>query len=294
MLTEQKIGLAGGGDGSWIGADVSLKRNALIQPHGVFVSRLMAKPGSFPYELAEGAEERFSASMRSRYAQIGLHPGDFSLEYALESYFNADDYNSFEFPFAIVNLSNAAIVIPRGTEILRFYVPPTKFIENGQLEELVKDRVVQIDGKEDREWKYVYSSIEKNREDIVGIALKVKEQGRKYIPWRNEPISVSGSERNYRREVDRFLVPVEGRSEPGVPCLWIGETVAIDLGNQVTAEIERNAYPGFVGNALSPTTGEHINSRLVDPSTGWPVRVEIYSPTKGNHVADWVVFRFFR
>lgn len=293
MITEAKGGFAGDENRAWIGKDVSLQKNVLINPHGIRVAWLTTQPGSFPFELKEGAEERFSASMRSRYAQIGLHPADESLVYALEAYFNAEDNDSFNFPFAITNLSNAPIFVPRGTEMMRFYVPPTKFIENGSLEELVKDRTIQIDGKEGREWQFVYNSLEKNRKDIVGVALKIKENNRQYIPRRDEPISVSGSERNYRREVDRFLVPVEKRMDPYVACLWIGETSAIDLGNKVTGEIERNAYPGFRGNTLSPTTGEHINSRLIDPSTGWPVRVEIFSPTQGEQVADWVVFRFF-
>lgn len=293
MLSERIKGFAGDEERGWIGKDVSLQKNILINPHGIRVARLATQPGSFPFELKEGAEERFSASMRSRYAQIGLHPADDSLEYALESYFNAQDTDSFEFPFAITNFSNAPIFIPRGTEMLRFYVPPVNFVENGNLEELIRDKTVQIDGREGREWNFVYRTLEKNRSDIVGIGLKVKEGGRKYIPKQNEPISVSGSERNYRKEVDRFLVPVEERKDPQIACLWIGETSAIDLGNRVSAEIERNAYPGFQGNSLSPTTGEHINSRLIDPSTGWAVRVEIFSPTAGEHVADWVVFRFF-
>jgi hypothetical protein len=191
-------------------------------PHGILVARLGTQEGSFPCELKEGAEERLSASMRSRDAQIGLHPADDSLEYALEAYFNAEDSDAFDFPFAIINLSNAPIFVPRGTELLRFYVPPINIVENGNLEELMRDKVVQIDGKEGREWKFVYKTLEKNRSDIVGIALKVKENGRKYIPKQNEPISVSGSERNYRKEVDRFLVPVEkkNRSIHGLFMDW--------------------------------------------------------------------------
>ena len=109
MLSERIKGFAGDEERGWIGKDVSLQKNILINPHGIRVARLATQPGSFPFELKEGAEERLSASMRSRYAQIGLHPADDSLEYALESYFNAQDTDSFEFPFAITNFSNAPI-----------------------------------------------------------------------------------------------------------------------------------------------------------------------------------------
>lgn len=279
---------------AWIGEDVSLKRNVLIKPHGIEVTRLMSAPGSFPEELSEDEEDRFTASLRSRYAQSGLHAANFSTKYAVESYLEAEDYNSFEFPLAVTNLTDAPIFLPAGTKLLRFYIPPTEFIGNGELRELVENQTVFVDGKPERDWKYVHKQKKGSEADIVGIALKVKPEPRGYIPPSHEPISVSSTERQYRKEIDRFLRPVSTRENPLVPVLWIGETAPIYLNNQVTAEIERDAYPGFVGNSLKDTTGEHINSRLIDPTTGWPVRVEIFSPTVGNQVADWIVFKFFK
>ncbi len=279
---------------SWVGEDVSLRRNMLIDPHRVEIARVTSNKNSFPYELAEEDETRFSTSMRSRYAQIGLIPADFAPRFALEAYFNAEDHNNFEFQLPITNLAEAPIFLPAGTKLLRFYVPPEEFIENGELLELVRDNVIEIDGKEQQDWRFVYKKVGATTEkDIVGIALKIKEEGRGYIPPSREPMSINGTEKQYRAEVDRFLRPVEGIKNPELPRLWIGETAPLNLNGLVTAEIEREAFPGFQGNTLKTTTGEHIDSRLVDPSTGWPVRVELYSPTKGEHVADWVVFKFF-
>lgn len=278
----------------WIGEDVSLKRNILIRPHGIEVARLVSSPGSFPEELTEEEEERFMASLRSRYAQSGLHAANFATTYAIEAYLEADNINSFEFPLAVTNLTEAPIFLPKDTKLLRFYIPPTRFIENGELKELVRNQTVHIDGKEEKDWKFVYKNRQGSEVDVIGVALRVNDDWRGYIPSSHEPISISGTEKEYRKEVDRFLRPVSSRQNPLTSVLWIGETVPLHLNNQVTAEIERDAYPGFVGNSLRETTGEHINSRLIDPSTGWPVRVEIYSPTAGDHVADWVIFKFFR
>lgn len=295
MSTEQGVASQLPESRVWIGQDVSLKKNMLINPHEVAITRLVSHPGSFPDEIREYEEDRFSASLRSRYAQSGLHAANFATQIAVDSYLNAMDQTNFEFQFPITNLTDAPMFLAKDTRLLRFYIPPTEFIKNGELIELIKDREVHIDGKQDQDWQYVYKKIEKKTtEDIIGVALKVKENGRKYIPASREPISISGTEKHYRVEVDRFLRPVTGRPNPQLSGLWVGETVPLFLNEHIAGEIERDAYPGFVGNALRETTGEHINSRLIDPSTGWPVRVEIFSPTEGPNVVDWVIFKFFR
>lgn len=279
----------------WIGKDVSLTRNTLINPHQVVIARLVAHPGSFPPEIPEEDEDRFSPSLRSRYAQSGLHGANFASAIAVDSYLNAMDQDNFEFQFPVTNLIDAPIFLEKDTKLLRFYIPPTEFIGNGELVELVANKEIHIDGKKSVDWQYVYKkNLTQKAEDIIGIALKIKGEGRGYIPESREPISISGTEKHYRAEIDRFLRPVSKRINPQKPTLWIGETVPLFLGRNIAGEIERNAYPGFMGNSLKETTGEHINSRLIDPSTGWPIRVEIFSPTEGSQVADWVVFRFFQ
>ena len=281
-------------DKVWVGKDVSLTRNLLVEPHRIEIARVAGKRGSFPYELPEEDEDRFSASMRSRFAQIGLIPSDLAPKFAVEAYFSTDDYTNFEFTLPITNLTEAPIFLQRGTDLLRFYIPPEEFIRNGELIQLVRDKAIEIDGKEGREWRFVPRKEDSEREDIVGVALKISEEKRGFVPPSREPISISGTDKQYRAEVDRFLRPVAYRQNPTSPGLWIGETAPLNLNNQVVGEIERDAYPGFQGNTLKSSTGEHIPSRLIDPSTGWPVRVEIFSPTEGEHVADWVIFKFFR
>jgi hypothetical protein len=291
MSLEQREQLLPPEEKIWIGKDISLRQNTVFPPKTTIPVYVQSEAGSFPHEISEEEEDRLSASMRSRYAQIGLHPAGNVPRDAMDAFLSADEgEEQFKFRLGITNSSLAPIFLERGTSLLRFYITPNDFIKNGELQSLIDNNSIEIDGQENRDWRYEFrENSSRESKDIIGIALKVKDDNRKYIPRGYEQISIRSDERQYRDEVDRFLRDISIRSNPYEACLWIGETVGLNLHGKVAAEIEREALPSNTN--IAPW--KHIDSRLVDPSTGWPVRVEIFSPTQGDQVADWVVFKFF-
>lgn len=276
---------------AWIGTDITLIRDLTLQPTQVGVAHVQCEPGSFPSEITEEEEDRFAPSIRSRFAQLGLHPAtELTKTFALDAYFSAeDDTKPFNFVVPLTNLSEAPIRLDSNTKLLRFFISPEKFINNGELRELVVNKDVEIDGKENVDWKYVRDP-QSEREDEVGIALRIKEENRKYLPFRPEAVTISGKEKKYREKLDSILQPVSKRRSPKMPCLWIGETSPLRFDPAIAAEIRRGTFTTIEANMPVGEEGEHIDSRLVDTS-GWPIRVEIFSSTEGEH---WAVFQFFR
>lgn len=94
---------------------------------------------------------------------------------------------------------------------------------------------------------------------------------------------------NYREEIDRLLEPVPETNEQ---ILWIGETPRITIPNAIEAFLDSAAYSLLPSDALEPRRGYHINSRLADAGSDWPIRVEIVSPTTG--FGDMVLLYFYR
>lgn len=279
------------GSASWIGKDIILEKGLTLNPNNIAIAHVRSVAGSFPTEITGEEEERFAPSIRSRYAQLGLHPHSDSKLYALDSYFSSEDESKpSEFVIPLTNLSEGPIHIKPDTKLLRFYFTPEEFIINGNLKEMVANKSIEIDGKENVDWKYVRKSNRPQDTDEAGIAFRVDVKDGKYLPYRPAPVSISGSERKYRNLIDSLLQPVSKRRNPQNPYLWIGETVPLKLHNNVMAEIRRNTFTDIIGNTPVGEEWEHIDSRLVDTS-GWPIRVEIYSPTVGEE--QWVVFQFF-
>ena len=283
----------------WVGENLSTAENMTFPPFATTKVDVNCNVDNFPdasiFSIQEIRRSGF-LSFRSRYAQLGLHTdSSVVMNDAMHRYLAAKAVKSdtFDFSVPVSNLSGAPIVITKDTGLARFYMQPEQFVKNQELQSLMKNEIA-IDGREGREWKYFREPNAVGIPETTGIMLRIKDQGRLYIPEGVEPIILAnGPDNDYRAEVGRFLKPVEELGDYSEPFLWIGETPEIMLGDTVTAIIDRETYPTSLGPTPNRIPSLHIESRLVDPGSAWPIRLEVFSPIKGRDRANWAVFRIY-
>lgn len=284
----------------WTSDNIRLVNNAIFAPSGGmgYATPVTVEcnindfpdPNKLTSSSRNQIRNRGRLSFRSRYAQLGLHSDSRGImDQALSAFLEArhEGNPSFTFDVPVMNFAGAPIVVPEGTGLARFYVEPDQFAVNGELEKLVKKGEIIIGGDEGQEWKYY---MEPNRLGIpekAGIMLRVKDEGRVCIPERNDPILlVVGDNNDYRREVGKFHMPVN-KDDIEDNTFWIGETSELILGRQTAALIDRDVHGTSLGITPNSRPALHIESRLVDAGSAWPIKVEIVGK------ANWVVFRFY-
>lgn len=285
----------------WSGGDMRLSHNTIFLPsantfdtYDVDVSCLLKDFPDPRLFSQHQVRRRGSISFRSQFAQLGLYAdSSWVINQASQAFAKAQflGEESFQFTVPIANLAGAPIVANKETGLARFYMEPEAFVEGEELVQLLRDKkdllmdgVDGIDYKIYRERNHLGQPVEK------AIMLRIKDEGRKYIPNGVEPILLAGQE-HYRAEVDRFLRPVNERGNLDESFLWIGETTRLQLSNNLTAIIDRDTYATSLGRTPNRTPGLHIESRLIDKGSAWPIRLEVVSPIVGPERANWAIFR---
>ncbi len=297
--TDRKEGILRDPEQLWVGNNISTAENGMFAPHATTMVGVTCNTQDFPdsrlFSLQDIRRNGF-LSFRSRYAQLGLHTdSSVVMNNALSRYQAAlaSRQDRFNFEVPVSNLSGAPIVIQKDTGLARFYMQPEEFVKNSELRSLMQNQII-IDGKEGRDWAYYREPNMHGIPQETGIMLRIKDQGRLYIPEGDEPILLANNPDNdYRAEVGRFLQPVERLGDYREPILWIGETAPIALGDTVTAIIDKDTYPTSNGRTPNITPSLHIESRLIDPGSIWPIRIEVFSPIRGRDRANWTVFRIY-
>jgi len=269
----------------------------IIPPHAIPPMR----------HLTPDALYHVAASMRSRYAQLGLEPAE-DIGYILGQSFDGSAKREndgsvikpFEAHLPIVNHSTRKVIIDQN--ILRLYSDWASIpIRGEELYEKVRSREIDLDGHENEDWKWIYKKRNGHKDinNIVGIDIKIQPGSGLWIPpdSTNSIIKISSTLPTYRDEIRNLQKPIPQTDEE---ILWTGR-VQIRLGKSVEGIItEKIAEYVEASEALEDKqevlrSGRHIHSLLIDSGTNWGnqgVIVEIKSATTPHQIPLMVPFRF--
>lgn len=289
----------------YICEDVTLNKGIVLQPGQTSIVRAHFGKGSYLENLMPEEEERVRLSGRSRLAQVGVVPSRLATQIAVEAYQDAREKGLSEFDSIMVleNLSEAEVELRENDRVFREYLLPSEPIKNGELIDLVNSGYIQMDGRkgsggegtdEYGDWDYYHENDGVDKTDIAGIAYRIQKNGRAFIARTNNPIHIPTGAANYRELVQAHWVDIKYRANQYRPGLWFGKTIPTNFDYPVVAEIDPKAYPHMKANMPHGHSWEHIESRLLGSDDNWGIVVELFSPTEGDHVADWVVFKFYR
>lgn len=275
--------------------DIVIAETALVSARGAVVNVLVSK-GAIPPVNSLADQERLMSleeSAKSRLIQLGFSPikgASVSIAQALRR--NMDNGRIPDFFTAQIGVTNHGVRPLRlhiGSPIFRLYRPGFR-IQGEELSHYVSSGEIMLDGKQGRDWDYVKDD-PSNPRLRTGIAIRIKQGERYWIPPHKDPIDTRQVLRSpdYREELKRYHKPIPIQEEP---ILWIGETRPIVLSQNVEALIDEDVAPNLSATGHPGRWGIHIESRLIDAGSGWPIRVEVKSPTLPDKIPNYAVFRF--
>lgn len=247
-------------------------------------------------------------SVRSRYAQLGLDVPDYPVVDQIPKILRQIKHGErphgpFDVLTCVINHSARQINLPEGTRLFRLYSNSfDNFVLGDNLVKLVESGEIKISGEQGKDWDWNYDSRDfrinnppfaywREIARVTGIRIRVKPIG--WIPPdRNaQPIKIDDETRTYRREIAKLLKPIP---EDDRQILWIGETISpITISQSLDAIIGRDVLP-HLEQDYPGEHGLHINSRLIDGGTNWPVRVEILSATKPDRIPTFITLYLAR
>jgi hypothetical protein len=286
----------------WKGPDIVTASDVTIYRHTnipiVITPNSLPPLHGLPPEALNGVVR---ASVRSRYAQLGidLHDdiGGQIAQWIVENGYQTmsgcieQEFEARAFAF---NRCARPIFIPKGSHLFRFFYEFARPAVRGKdLISLIKSEEIKIDGKQDYDWMWSYNRIGSGEENIIGINIRIKSEGRKWISPHptNEPIIIKEQEGDYREEIDELLVPIpQDKNEK----LWIGETTPVSLGQSIEAILGRVVVRDSAIFEIE-TLGLQTSSRLIDGGkTNWPIRVEVLSATTPEVIPNYVHLHFVK
>ncbi len=288
--------------------DAVVTKTFTLLPGETHLIRTRFTPESFFMDLTEEEKKRLRFSGRSRLAQVGGVPSRLAAETVITSLeIEQDEGNNGEFicgmPFE--NMSAASLELKAGDRIARAYLVPDLPIMNGDLEDLVNSHYIQMDGKPGSGkkgtknygfWDYFYEKDENGVERKAGIQFRILdgEEDRAFIPKDAGTIHMPTSVPNFREVAKSYWKDIKYRPNKSAPGLWFGKTIPTNFDYPIVAEIDPKAYPHIDRNQPHGHGWEHIESRLLGSDDNWNIIAELYSPTEGDHVPEWIIFRFYR
>lgn len=261
----------------WKGEDVPIKKGFILKAGETTEVKVALSPENLP-QFDDFLLENLRVSVRSRFAQLGIHVGEYFPE-SIGIIKDEDDRKPREVTASITNFSGRAVNFNDGSRLFRFfhYNPGDLITHMKKLEELVQSGGIQIEGENGVEWKI-------DREHR-GIMLRVSN--RRYMPYNPKPAEIPDTG-DYRDEIDALLKPIPVSEKP---ILWIGETPKVTLSESLEGVLSRNVVPGDPHEFYRDKNGMHINSHLIDAGSDWPIRVEVVSPTTPEKMPDFVLLR---
>jgi hypothetical protein len=282
----------------WRGPDVELVQDVIVPPGDYKYASVLVRKDGFPGALQDdlGLVRNLRASVRSRYAQIGIDVHDHGEQLYHSLITRSEEFaqnDSIELRMQLLNHGMRPVELPVGSRIFRpFYdVGRPKLINEG-LEEMIDSGQISIEGEfgPNKDWYYAFDEIGENK---LGVYVRISDENRMWIPPGDDPIRIDDNGgNNYRAEIDRLLSPIP--ESPGQK-LWIGETKPhIKLGDSVHGILHRAVLPDVEGKGAREAWGTHVNSYLIDGGTDWRVRVEVLSSTTREHMPNFVYFYFVR
>lgn len=236
----------------------------------------------------------FDATMRSRYAQLGIDVKRPAEEIALSLFQQGyDSWASipevFESEITVGNRSQRPITLGRNSQFLRFFYTnrETELVRGKELVDFVKNGGVAIGGTFGVDWGWSNDRYATgDYDDVGGLLLRIKPDQRRWIPPHpaNKPIQIDDKTKRYRQEIDRrYLEDVASAQGHLGQIIFIAETNELTLDQSVNAVIDRNTTYDMVSlQSHFYVPGTHIESRLIDGGSNWGIRVEIETRAEGG------------
>ncbi len=291
----------------WKGHDLRLARQVVIFP-GEEIVPLVIPPEALPSfaDIPQPLDflKRTIVTGRSRYAQLGLFPDPrmgthIALNIPADIRLSSGRFTApFEARVIMNNLGARPIQLEAGSKLCRlFSSEATEHISGRELVEMVAEKEIGISGTYGDDWKWVYKNGRKAENKITGVALRISPASMRWIPPSPEPIHISDTSRNFRREIDQYLKPLPDKTDE--PILIIGETSSVvSLSPNVHGVLDRKVLPRTESRrTIYPVFSDpvHEQSLLAEGfRTNWPIRTETRSLVDPYHIADYVILRFWR
>lgn len=226
-----------------------------------------------------------SASMRSRFAQLGL---DMDPE-AVPEFIKQLLTEGATADFQLYNHSLRPVQLSEGTRLLRlFYEPADAILAGKELSQAIGEGKIQLGGARGKDWEWAYDDLGKR----MGVFIRINDR-RLWIPPGEDVISINSEGSDYRKEIDSILKPLPVL-EDDRKALWIGETaVSIALGASVEGVLDSRILRDLDNPSLD-FVGTQTNSFLIDSKTKWPVRLEVRSSTNPKRIPRFARFHFLQ
>lgn len=284
---------------TWKGPDVVTAERVQIQTpraiHGfVGAVPIIITPETLPHlgHVSREAIELTNTSVRSRWAQlagcdIGGPNGKVYFAIPDHEWAKMDLTKAFTTNISVNTNAARPVVIPKGSHIYRYcHISNKNLIHGAQLEQMVTSGQIAVGEGLGKDWIWARSQ---KTEELIGMYIKIDPKTQKWIPPHpsNESITVSDSGLTYRDEIDKLLVPVP---RDNVTRLWIGQSPHLKIPSDIDSVIDSWTYQSLDGKSVDHY-GHHINSRLIDGGSNWPIRVEIINPT--GEATEMVLFYFY-
>lgn len=259
----------------WKGEDVPVGKGVVLNARATADMQFTLSPQHLPHS-DDIPLNQLRLSVRSRYAQLGIHVGEYipEIDGMLEE---TGGKKPMTITASITNFSARPVRLNEGDGLFRFFhCHRANLIDHYQdLECMIQNGAVKIGGREGMDWKIDPGQF--------GIMLRINN--RRYIPPNPEPVEIA-SIGSYREQIDALLGPVP---ESETSILWIGETPHVTLDKTIEGVLSQSVVgdSGFTQGK----NGVHINSHLIDAGSNWPIRVEVVSPTTPEKMPDFVLLR---
>jgi hypothetical protein len=217
----------------------------------------------FPTRMPLRALEYLEISTRSRYAHLGIQVPTLSIDKPIwEKMLEGQEQ---QVPVSVTNFCARPILLPKGTPLFRLFTyRAAKLLEGNELQQAVASGKIKIDG------------------EIGQDSITVNIENHKWIRPSDSPIHISKNRSDYRKEIDKLLVPIPQDQQKRI--LWIAETKPIKLSSGINA---------VLGMHLG-LDAKQIYSRLINSSFEGSVRVEGFSSTLPEHLPHTATFFFYR
>lgn len=276
------------------GVDFTLYKDTTLPAMGHRQTTIFLGRGTLPDSqgLDSSEIEGLRTNGKSRGAQLGFVPAEDSSR-LVASQIRGRGYEgvtgaTLTAEVTLFNYSQRPMQLPEGGPIGRFY-RPGDYIRG---EELADRAATFITGSS---WGLFYRNNnprERDASDVEGVWVKIHGNER-YMAPRRDPVRVKDilGAFNYRRAVDKLLVP----AEPGNTILIIGETsVEVGMPDGIDAEIDERVISD-IHNPWGSIVGRHINALLLDGGKPkWPIRTEVLGRVIKDKIEKFIIMRFRR
>jgi len=293
----------------WSGKDVRAGQNTIIHSGAISTIPVCIGVDALPsLDVSRFTADQFadqvrklSVASRSFLAQLGvetMYSASQMVAHFWERRSIAAGLNSdFSAEVQVVNHGGRPITIRKGMGIFGFYQPGERIIGEELLEMMGSE--ITIDGKEGKIWTPVYKDrYTKNPKDITGIAVRIEEGHRYYIPQDPEPIDAQAvrNAEDYRAALRAFYRPLSSDVTPDIwfgrlPEIGLSAGVAIELDEEVASSLRTTNDVDQLGRSKQFPHGRHIGARLLRPDKQWPIMVEIKVPSNLKQQPSYVVIR---